>query len=411
MSEEMRAASGQSSMPAGPLLVAPTPHLSREALSLYRALFAAGAVQRGELEALMARVGVGAVDLDQLFRGGLIRRRADGFVAVPRAQVVDDLLEEQCVLLQRALADVRERQRSIRMVLHAGADLEPAGDQIRTIPAGRSSEGIPDAAEVLGDAKSELMAIHPARRFSPRVLEQSLSRAEVIVSSGVRLRVVHHLSALEQPDLVNYLHSLYEVGAHVRLRDNLPFRLLMVDRRSVVCSMPKDGGEDTFVVEGGRVVSLMERVFEMTWTDARPFKMPLNDGVQPGEVLSARTRAFESLLQRRPVPVMDRRAVGHPESSGGESAAKDERATAQGASIPDSETEEHDTLARRYALLTPQQQLVLRCLAAGETDRMIAHRAGVTPRTVTRRIAEIYQVLKVESRFQAGVVAHRLGLV
>ena len=70
-----------------------------------------------------------------------------------------------------------------------------------------------------------------------------------------------------------------------------------------------------------------------------------------------------------------------------------------------------DALAQRFARLTEQQQLILRYLAEGETDRMIARRAGVTPRTVTRRISEIYQELQVESRFQAGVAAHRLGLV
>jgi DNA-binding NarL/FixJ family response regulator len=50
-------------------------------------------------------------------------------------------------------------------------------------------------------------------------------------------------------------------------------------------------------------------------------------------------------------------------------------------------------------------------LADGATDRGIARVLAVAPRTVTRRISELFVELGVESRFQAGIAAHRLGVV
>jgi DNA-binding NarL/FixJ family response regulator len=62
-------------------------------------------------------------------------------------------------------------------------------------------------------------------------------------------------------------------------------------------------------------------------------------------------------------------------------------------------------------VLNPTQEAILRLLAEGETDQSIARSLGITTRTVTRRIGEIYEVLGVESRFQAGVAAKELGIV
>jgi DNA-binding CsgD family transcriptional regulator len=59
----------------------------------------------------------------------------------------------------------------------------------------------------------------------------------------------------------------------------------------------------------------------------------------------------------------------------------------------------------------PAHEAILRLLAEGQTDQSIARALGITTRTVTRRISEIYDLLGVESRFQAGVAAKELGIV
>ncbi|GAA1344255.1 helix-turn-helix transcriptional regulator [Saccharothrix algeriensis] len=54
---------------------------------------------------------------------------------------------------------------------------------------------------------------------------------------------------------------------------------------------------------------------------------------------------------------------------------------------------------------------VLGCLASGQTDESAARELGVSVRTYRRYVARIMQDIGATSRFQAGVLAGRLGLV
>ncbi len=63
------------------------------------------------------------------------------------------------------------------------------------------------------------------------------------------------------------------------------------------------------------------------------------------------------------------------------------------------------------AMLNEQQFQLMQMLASGLPDRSIARRLCLAPRTLARRISEIYRILGVETRFQAGVAAQRLGLI
>ena len=64
-----------------------------------------------------------------------------------------------------------------------------------------------------------------------------------------------------------------------------------------------------------------------------------------------------------------------------------------------------------FAMLNEQQFQLMQMLAGGLPDRSIARRLCLAPRTLARRISEIYRILGVETRFQAGVAAQRLGLI
>ncbi|WP_322779451.1 response regulator transcription factor, partial [Frankia sp. Cas4] len=66
-----------------------------------------------------------------------------------------------------------------------------------------------------------------------------------------------------------------------------------------------------------------------------------------------------------------------------------------------------DALARP----TGQRLEVLRLLAAGMTDEAIARKIGVSTRTIRRQTSEIMDQLDAGSRFQAGILAARLGWV
>ncbi len=61
--------------------------------------------------------------------------------------------------------------------------------------------------------------------------------------------------------------------------------------------------------------------------------------------------------------------------------------------------------------LSPQQERILGLLAAGAKDQAIARATGISPRTLTRLIADIANQLGARDRFQAGAQAVRRGLL
>ncbi|MFJ8045096.1 LuxR C-terminal-related transcriptional regulator [Kitasatospora sp. NPDC096147] len=61
--------------------------------------------------------------------------------------------------------------------------------------------------------------------------------------------------------------------------------------------------------------------------------------------------------------------------------------------------------------LGPQEQAVLRMLATGATDETIARNLTVSLRTVNRVVCRIMKAIGADSRFQAGMIAARLGLI
>lgn len=61
--------------------------------------------------------------------------------------------------------------------------------------------------------------------------------------------------------------------------------------------------------------------------------------------------------------------------------------------------------------LSEQQRAALRMLASGIKDEQVARNLGVSLRTVSRLISEVMNELGAASRFEAGVMAARLGLL
>jgi len=55
--------------------------------------------------------------------------------------------------------------------------------------------------------------------------------------------------------------------------------------------------------------------------------------------------------------------------------------------------------------LNPQEQEILRLLASGQTDEVVARRLDVSVRTGRRITAELMERLGARSRFQAGYLA------
>lgn len=59
---------------------------------------------------------------------------------------------------------------------------------------------------------------------------------------------------------------------------------------------------------------------------------------------------------------------------------------------------------RRPERLTQRESEVLACLAEGQTNKAIAARLGISPRTVQKHLQRIYAKLNVEGRTAAAVL-------
>ncbi|MBI5567117.1 MAG: response regulator transcription factor [Chloroflexi bacterium] len=62
-----------------------------------------------------------------------------------------------------------------------------------------------------------------------------------------------------------------------------------------------------------------------------------------------------------------------------------------------------------FDALTPGEMDVLRLVAQGEENKVIADRLGLTERTIANRLSEVYQKLHVNNRTQATLIALRRG--
>jgi DNA-binding NarL/FixJ family response regulator len=72
---------------------------------------------------------------------------------------------------------------------------------------------------------------------------------------------------------------------------------------------------------------------------------------------------------------------------------------------------ERNQAAIRSLGLSPREVEVLEVLAAGESNKEIARRLGISPNTVKTHIARVYEKLAVERRIQAVEKARLLALI
>ena len=117
------------------------------------------------------------------------------------------------------------------------------------------------------------------------------------------------------------------MDAGVRLRDNLPFRMLLIDEASAVCAVPASGSH---LLRGERVMVLLIRVFETTWVDAQPLERVLSRASRrtgtPTAVAGgpqrrlrraqSRARGDPTIAGRRPNRSIDRTFIGRDTANG-----------------------------------------------------------------------------------------------
>lgn len=330
------------------LTVAPGPvgpeRLSDQARVLYRWLTDHGPSPLANLSA----AGINGVEgaLAELTALDLVQRRGQTIQARPFSQVFYEVMRAQARRLDRAVRSLGEGQRQLQILVNEHPALSGDSTEIVRSVGAATAEG--DWTQYSSRrAEQRLATLNPASSYSEELLEASLARAAEDLERGVTLQALHQRSMLGHIAHAQYLWRLERLGVQVRLRDHIPFRMVIFDDRMAGCSVSASPTtEEMLLLHGQRLVTLLGNIFQTLWLEAEPL---------PDPGVGRRTALTETL--------------------------------------------------------TPQHLTILRCLADGATDQTVARALGITPRTVTRRLNEIYDALGVRSRFQAGLAARRMGLV
>ncbi len=202
-------------------------------------------------------------------------------------------------------------------------------------------------AELEAAMREEVLALHTGGKPPQEVLDASLEADRRVRERGVAMRAVYLTSVTRHGSVRSYLEALAAMGIEIRVRATLPFRMIIVDRSLALCSLNRAEGR------AGAVV------------------------VRTAPIISLLVYVFNLLWT-------ESEGLRPPEQPAG-------RAVPHG--------------------LAPEQLTIVRLLHEGSSDHAIARALGVTERTVTRKIREVFDTLGVETRFQAGVAAHDRGLL
>lgn len=196
-------------------------------------------------------------------------------------------------------------------------------------------------------ARSEVLVFN-----KPPYLHHGLNDVELgLLKTGVQYRVVYDRPALEIPGQLEWMAELRGAGEEARILPELPMKLAIADRRlAIVPLYMKDVNGSTPLIEEALMV-------------------------HPGSLLDALATNFE-ILWARAMPVND--------------------------------------LCRKnddsdYGPLSDEDCKILLLMGAGLKDEAIARQMGMGARTVQRRVSRLMEVMGVQTRFQAGLQAGKLG--
>lgn len=249
------------------------------------------------------------------------------YVAAPPEFAIAALVKQRQAMLERvrvAIPDLEEQSarstsghepvlETIRSCAHLGVVLEQLYKSFRS--------------EVMGFQRAPTLApaLNPPRK----------------VRSGVRVRTISDNSILEIPGTLARIKEDIAQGEQARTLPELPFKMLIFDRRAAIISLGRDTLEKApaLLIHGGEMIEALCRLFECAWERAMPI------------------------------------IFGHVD--GAESSAGSFHATG------------------------PEDALIP-LLAAGLNDKAIALELGVSSATLNRRMGELMRISGTRTRFQLG---------
>ncbi|WP_431953265.1 helix-turn-helix transcriptional regulator [Actinacidiphila sp. bgisy167] len=253
----------------------------------------------------------------------------------------------------RALVEARERQ--LEAVRDATGPLGELFDTARRARDGGPGTSVISGLESIGDryyrlkqsARTELCALDRP----PFLLAPNEPLDEAAVRRGVRVRAVYAAASFEAEGGWQDLGNLVSRGEEARVVPALPIKLAMADRSAALVSLTLAVGSAEYLyTESPPLLEALGELFENYWSAASPLTESTDCGTLPGKATAGVERA------RQP---------------------------------------------------TDEERTLLALFAAGVKDEAIARQLGISPRTLRRRIQDLFAELGATNRFGAGVAATR----
>ncbi|WP_116247592.1 LuxR family transcriptional regulator [Nocardiopsis sp. FIRDI 009] len=249
--------------------------LDQDAAEVYRAMLAEPRAGVSDLARLLEwPVERVRSALDDLARLSLVRRSWEK----PGELVLVRPVVGLNALLWRQEAELLERQRQIADARSAITQLISDYEESTRIRAAADVEqlhGI-DAIrlrieEFAHDCRHSLMTFADGGAQTPANLEASLPLDRMLLERGVELRDVYLDSVMKDPQTVDYISQLSDLGAQIRTAPTLPTRLLIFDRSTALLPAdPTDTSASALVLRGQGVIAALLSLYEYVWNEARP---------------------------------------------------------------------------------------------------------------------------------------------
>lgn len=318
--------------------------------SVYLAVLMAGRIRAREVA---AKLGLDEpttfARLEELRSAGLVTRLES---ADPEYSAVDPRFAV------RALAEqLSEQTQRLREAIPALADhFDAAATSSADVPQSMFVTD-PDAvagwyARLQHQAEREFLAFD-----RPPYVAASFDPFEsAVLARGVQWRAIYTVSSFDEGATWEEVGALAEQGEQSRITDDLPIKLVVVDRAVALVSLSLEPGEVVALVTHALpLVAALCTLFEYEWARAVPL------------TAAAPLRGLPETTRRYPSPQTD---------------------------SPSSE-----------------DLSILTLMAVGMKDDAIARRLGISARTLRRRSQELMAGLGASNRFQAGVEASRRGWI
>lgn len=332
--------------------------------------------------------------LERLRTLGLVHRGSrldDPYAAVDPRVAVPALVTAQA----ERLVEVRAGIGSLADLFDRGRDRHDPSGLTRVVVG--SAEVGDWYSRLEHRAQSEFMAFDRP----PYVVASNESTQRTALRRGVRWRAVYAVASFAADGSWAGVHRLGAEGEEARVASDLPVKLAIVDRRVALVSLGlAEGAPEALVTESAPLVEALCELFESRWRSAVPVPShePATASVdQDWAAVAARLAAAATDASPRS-GVPDRGSASGP---GTTPAARTGHPTSQPSAAPPESTRAPSA----------DERDVLALVAAGATDEVIARQLGISPRTLRRRLRELFAELGASNRFHAGVEAARRGWV